>query len=284
VLAVLVTITLVREWSHHRLLAVGLCASSIAITAGVLPAQIGAQRDLTASYRRWEQPLAQPPAERSLVFVPHGDDPYLLTDLPFLTNDGNHATGPLYAADLGAANVELVAARSDLRPYVLTPELQPGDELFRPTIVLKPLTLLRARDIAVHLHVRNPGDHAVVTAYVQTDGHFETKVLDTSSSRGRTYDVDWDLTAPQTPVEGKVAVDRLEGTITTGIGFGPSPLLDVRADLYERRFLYRVVGFWAASQLQVLTPGFEYHRWTITKPTWVAENVERVLTESHAAS
>ncbi|HEX2738464.1 MAG TPA: hypothetical protein VHP57_10040, partial [Acidimicrobiia bacterium] len=284
VLAVLLTTAIARVSTHRRTIAVVVCAAGVALSATVLPGKIGAQRDLTATYQRWQHPLARASKHAALVFVPHGDDPYLLTDLPFLANDQDGSRKPLYAADLGAANVGLVATRSDLRPYVLTPELQPGDDLFRPTIVLKPLTLLRGRDITVHLHIRNPGDRAVVTAYVQTDGHFETRVLDTDSKRGKSYDVDWVLTAPQTPVDGKIAMDRLAGTVTTGVGFAPSAVLDVRADLYERRFLYRVVGFWKASQLQMLTPGFEYHRWTIAKPAWVAENIERVLTESHAAS
>ncbi|MFN8037373.1 MAG: hypothetical protein U0V73_15745 [Acidimicrobiia bacterium] len=262
-------------WATRRL-RMGPVGPAIALTAltlwGVLPV---AERTSEAAQTvdRVEQQVRTitRPTRSTLVFLPQDrlGDPH-----PTMFNDGAPTT---YALDRGIDDLELIDRRPDQDPYRVVRRLRPGDDLLHPTETLVRITTVRGSTLRLRLHVRNPGANPVVVAYVQAPGFYATKVLDLASSAGRTYDVDWTVAPPQPPRLDRIAVTQTKGSIAVGVGFGRTPLLDARGDLYEHRFAYRTIGFWAASELEVMLPAEEFHRWTFGKPTWVAEEIRHVV-------
>jgi hypothetical protein len=146
-------------------------------------------------YEKQHDALGRFHGDNSLVFV-SVIDPFLLTDLPFAANNPSLTGSELYAVDRGNENVELIA-RSDRTPYRLTTTLEYlGHGQGRTTSKVRRLHLQRAPQITLRARITNTSDSPVVTAWLDTGGGPTEMVLDRSSTRGKTYDVEWTVAAP----------------------------------------------------------------------------------------
>ncbi len=214
-------------------------------------------------------------SERALVFVPHAKDPFLLADLSFAMNRPDLGGPVLYAVDLDGQNVTMAAAHPERTPYLLGQQLQPGADIFHPTVKLQRLSLQRGRVFSVHERITNPGRDKVVVAYIDAGRGIESRVLDTASSKGKTYTFDWLVNSgPSAPNSTAVTPPGGGGDVAVGAAFGPNAQVDARADRWERRFSTRT----DAQGLEVLVPGAPYRRLIFPKLTvWAAADVDPAL-------
>ena len=222
------------------------------ISIPILTQKIDDNRNFTKSYRQWKRPLDAAQLRRALVFVPHAKDPFLLADLSFAMNRPDLGGPVLYAVDLDGQNVTMAAAHPERTPYLLGQQLQPGADIFHPTVKLQRLSLQRGRVFSVHERITNPGRDKVVVAYIDAGRGIESRVLDTASSKGKTYTFDWLVNSgPSAPNSTAVTPPGGGGDVAVGAAFGANGHVDARADRWERRFSTRT----DAQGLEVLVPG-----------------------------
>ncbi len=274
-LTILGATALVWIWDQRKLVAAGVAVVALVISVPILTHKIGDNRNFTKSYQQWKRPLDAAHLQRALVFVPHAKDPFLLTDLSFAMNRPDLGGPVLYAVDLDGQNVTMAAAHPERTPYLLGQELQPGTDLFHPTVKLQRLSLERGRAFLVHERITNPGRDKVVVAYIDAGRGIESQVLDAASSKGKTYSFDWVVNADASAANrGTVTPADGLGTVAVGVAFGANGHVDARADRWERRLPART----GARGVELLTPGVPYRRLVFPKVTvWAKADVDHVL-------
>jgi Dolichyl-phosphate-mannose-protein mannosyltransferase len=274
-LTILGAATLVWIWNQRKLVAAAVGVIALAISVPILTQKIDDNQNFTEGYQQWKHALDVAHLQHALVFVPHAKDPFLLTDLSFAMNRPDLGGPVLYAVDLDAQNVTMAAAHPERTPYLLDRKLQPGEDVVHATVKLQRLSLERGRAFLVHERITNPGPDKVVVAYIDAGRGIESRVLDTASSKGKTYSFDWIVNSdPSAPNSSTVTPRNGLGTVAVGVAFGPSGQVDARADRWERRFSTRT----DTQGLEVLAPGVPYHRLIFPKVTvWATASVDPAL-------
>jgi arabinofuranosyltransferase len=94
------------------------------------------------------------------------------------------------------------------------------------------------------VRVRNPTDHPCVVAYVWSAGMVSSYFLDLTSTRGKTYEVRWEISAlgarllaPELPAVTSLPALAPRGGFTISVAFMPAPTAPVR-EVYELRYAY----------------------------------------------
>ena len=166
--------------------------------------------------------------QESLVFLPA---PYI--GLPFnnLINDPDLDGRVLYARDLGAENLRLMAAYPDRRYYRFVVEESPSGSYPDPASAsVEELQLERVDELDVRATIVNRDGKPFVFTYVRNGGNGQTYLLDDDSRRGATYDLTWQVAPEGVRLVGgflrQVAqMPRLttEHSVAFGAGFSDMP-------------------------------------------------------------
>lgn len=271
--------TLLWLWDRHRRTSAVLGVALLAVTVPFLVHKLHSNQTLTqALYRDYDTALGQRPLGHALVFVPPFRDPYLLTNLSFAMNDAQLTNTPLYASDLGAPDIQLVARGGGRTAYRLVRQLEPGDQILHPSVRVVRLRLVSGPAVRITERITNPSAFPIVAAFFESGTGTQTRVLDTQSSRGRTETTSW-LATP-------AALRRGIGTLTIGVSFGPDSSLGPTADLWRQQLPYETLPAPGdAERVAVLTPGAGSHRFvTPHGGVWVPSDTRPALDLSVARS
>jgi hypothetical protein len=196
-MVVLGATTLVALWNRQRIVTGVLVVVLVALSVSYFKDKVHMNRVLSVLwYEHQHDAYERFDGTNALVFLPN-IDPFLLTDLPFASNNRSLTGEKLYAVDRGAENVEFLA-RSSRTPYRLFTTFRDqahSDELRTESDVVR-LELQRAPQMTLRAHITNTTESPVVTAYLDTGGGADEVVVDRASHRGATYDVEWTVAAP----------------------------------------------------------------------------------------
>ncbi len=227
----------------RRTLAVGLIVAMVLTTVPVGLNRILVNRSISVAQLPWQRSSARAP-DHSLVFV-WRSGPYLMFLNPYSANPPDLDGRVLYATDRGAANLEVIAANPDRRPFLqqtsMPPDGQvPDDHPKTPTVTMVPIRVITGEVVAIGVSPdpESPASSSL-TGYVRTaDGTVG-------------------------PWTGAVTLDaeRLpsgRGTLTVGLGRGSTPSAAERDAVARRDVHYRVVD----GRVEVLTPIDAFRRIT----------------------
>jgi 4-amino-4-deoxy-L-arabinose transferase-like glycosyltransferase len=245
---------LVAAWRSSRGWTIALAVVMVAATVPFLVDRIDANHTVSESQAPWRDAVKLV-HDRALVIVSRSG-PYLLQLNPFSENSPDLDGRILYATDRGPVNLALLAAHPDRTPYLESTDLTTEQTLTEtdiPVAAVKvtPITVQRGPLLTVHVTVTNTtGDPFVVASLRVGTAPAQTRVLSTTSTRGESFDTEWQVAvAPGTtgaitasPALGSVLVDAGTGTGTEAALAGPHDRL---------RLSYRVDG----TRLEVLEPG-----------------------------
>jgi 4-amino-4-deoxy-L-arabinose transferase-like glycosyltransferase len=249
---------LVAAWRVHRVLAVGITVVLVGVTVPSMIDKISTNADALQFYSSADAALHSRPLPHSVVFVPYWRDKYLLTDYPFAMNPPDLDAGTLYAVDRGPENIELVT-HTDRTPYLLSVDLRPTEHGFAARTTLHAVHVETAPAFRVTAHVVNRSDFPVVTAYVDTGVDHQQVVLDTSSTRGATYDVTWTVSSPARAGGSVLALQPGHRWLATGVSFGPAIDVGREDDVWEQRLAYSTTAS-GAGDVDILEPALGWHR------------------------
>jgi 4-amino-4-deoxy-L-arabinose transferase-like glycosyltransferase len=159
--------------------------------------------------------------DESLVFLPA-----TYIGLPFnnLANDPDLDGRVLYARDLSAENLRLMAAYPDRRYYQFVVEEFPSGSYPDPASAsVEELRLERVDELDVRATVVNRYGKPFVFVYVRNGENAQTYLLDDDSRLGATYDLTWQVTPESVRLAGDFVrqVTKMPGlTPEGGVAFG----------------------------------------------------------------
>ena len=134
------------------------------------------------------------------------------------------------------------------------------------------------------LQVVNPTERPYAYAYVWNNEAAEAFLLDSNSSLGDAYLVDWIVTLEGAhfngPHEQQTSFGNpLSDTEPLNVGVFFSESADLTSyDIYERRFWFRIED---DDSLSVILPPTEWHNGQAPDGAWVAEDIDRVINDAH---
>jgi hypothetical protein len=255
--SILIATALVEAFRRRRAVGAAAVAALVVATIPFAWNQVVHNRRISRSQAPWRAATA-PVDGRALVFVADSG-PYLLFVNPFSDNQPDLSDRVLFAADRGAANLDLIERHPDRRPYlevssVASYDLLDYDDVRTPTISFAPVEVVDGGVVAVRLRVRNVSGRGVVAAHLTIADRTEWRLVAEGSSRGAVHEIEW-LVGPDLGAESAgppiVPLEGPRGTLTVGVGFGDTAA-DAEASARVRwRYGFRVVG----SELEVQTPG-----------------------------
>ena len=134
----------------------------------------------------------------------------------------------------------------------------------------------------VHSTIINTSGKATVTAYARLGKDAQRRVLDTSSTRGDTYDVEWTVSphgleyhGPAAPRIKPLKAGSVDGQLIVGASFAKST--KVRdPDAVERRYYARIVRRPTAG-VELLTADEEWTRFGAPIHAWIPITVNASL-------
>ena len=225
-----------RLWIHRRRLARGLVITMVIVTIPVALDRIDVNRRISEAQLPWKRSSAAV-APNSLVFVWRSGD-YLMFLNPYSANRP-HLDGPVvYAADLGAHNLDVIAAFPRRTPYLQVTSLAPNGEVPNDHPKTPSVTLLRIR-------VTEGAAAKIDTKVVGARSHGLSLY---ASLRGKPVRVN---AGPR----GTVRLDPQElgdgtGTLTVGVGHGANAAAAARNPVTRQDIHFRV----ADGRISVITP------------------------------
>jgi hypothetical protein len=251
---------------RNLLPAVAVSIAMIGVTAWYLPTAIDRNRSVTSDFQAADKVFAPARSRPSVVFVREAPEDGASNQTPFLQDDPDPSQQMLRAYDRGATDFELLRQLPGRVPWKVVTEVKPGGFLW-PSRQLLRVELVSGNRLTVRARITNPGRQPVVTVQLAGPPNAELRVLDTTSTQGKHYDIAWTLDASAMQATGIVGV---------GVSFGPASNADDATDRYQTAFIYEVRG--KPGRLSVLTPGARAHRMLVPNgPTWVDADVTPVL-------
>lgn len=258
-LSILIATSLVAAWRRRRTFGMVVLAVLVLATVPAAVNRFAVNRRLSVVQIPWRK-SAKSVHGRALVFVA-GTGRYLLYLNPYSANDPELHNRLLYAADRGAADLDLIAKLPDRTPYlqrasIPTPELGPDTFPRTPTISLTPIRIVRGKGIALRVRITNPKRRGTLGAYIKVGKVVHWRILTTHATPGATYQVDWRVGIPDTTGSSDPSIvsltDRL-GSVTVGVGYGSSPEQARNRPSLKEIFPYRL----HASTIEMLVPPVE---------------------------
>ncbi len=211
--------TLVAAWQWHRFVAVGVAAILMAISAPWVVDRLDVNRDFaTGRFALVWDALAGFDEPNSLVFVPAVPDPYILSYVAFAENSPALDGARVYAVDLAPDLVDLVA-KTDRTPFRLANEYVNGPDGQVNTVVIRRLRVTQSGAFVVSARITSPATASLVTAYLETPGGTQSRVLDEAAAPGATYDLEWTVGAPAHAGPGVTTLPTGVGWLTIGVRF-----------------------------------------------------------------
>lgn len=258
VLAIVGVRELLRIWDTRRAVGVALAVAMVVLTVPVAYNRIDVNRRISEAQEPWQESNATIPP-RSLVFEWRSAG-YLMFLNPFAANRASLHGSVLFAVDRGEENFRLLDAYPGRTPYIQRTSVPPAgdvpnDHPVTPRVTLTRLRVVRGPAIAfptaVHsgqmpqgarFYLRMAG--AVVPDWPASGGDQPRAVL-----RVRASGPTGCAAGPRDPRTPEYCVDGA-GTITIGIGVGPTAAAAARHPLYREDLHYRA----RSDVLEVLTP------------------------------
>lgn len=244
----------------------------VALALAVLPSlgdKIDGQRRVTDEFDRVDGLIPDALPEPSAVIVRHSvDDTYISGSYQFLRNDLDLRQRVLFTAPVGAREHRLAAAVPGRRLFRLNALERTGpDDLFAPTGRLVELETVRDQRLVLHVRVTNATQHRTVMAYAGS----QTVLLDSDSTPGRTYELEWVLSTQERGL-GVVTVDR-DMFVVVGAAFADASTL-VDAEQWEHRISAGPVD----GDVELQVPGYPWRRLQLgDQPYWLEATVAPVL-------
>ncbi len=272
------------DGAHRRLTAswqgVALAGLLVTVLVGAtllnLPDKVDSNRAVTGLFESVDDALPDD-LDDAVVIIRIGDpSPFVEVRFPFLFN-GPDLDGPvIWAGDLGNENA-LLLADTDRQVYLLHRQLEPGDDLLAPSVVLTPLQVGRGGTIELSATVGAPWGDGLTGARVSVDGvgggvplpntgEALSATLVAAGTLAADEDVDVDdpsrLVLDAGPHEVTLSVDRETPSGT---------------EVWERRYEVMVTD---DGEVLAVHPGLGWHRVDFgTGPIWIAEEVSQVLAD-----
>ncbi|MEP6622965.1 MAG: glycosyltransferase family 39 protein [Acidimicrobiia bacterium] len=241
-----------RWWQERRRVTVWLLAAMVVLTVPIGINRIDVNRRISEAQLPWERSSASVP-DNSLVFVWQSGD-YLMFLNPYSVNRPS-ITGPvIWAADQGAANLNLMAAYPHRTPFLQQTSIAPvgqvpDDHPKTPRVRLRPIRLVRGTSMGIHTTASGAGTGRTFYAY-DTSG----AEISPTASTGRSTDYRIQVGA-STP--GATGVGTLgTGTITIGLGRGSTAAAARDHPVFRQAIRYRV----ANGEMTLMTPIDSFQR------------------------
>jgi hypothetical protein len=251
---------------RYWLPAVAVAMAMIGVTAWYLPTAIDRNRSVTRNFQAADKIFAPARAQPSVVFVREVPEDGTSDQTPFLQDDPDPSQRMLRAYDRGVSDFELLRQLPDRVPWKVVAEVK-TDGFVWPSRQLTRVALVSGNRLTVRARITNPGKQPVVTVQLTGPPNAEMRILDTTSTPGKQYDVAWTLDA---------SAMQATGIVDVAVSFGPASNADDATDRYQTAFIYEVRH--QPSRLSVLTPGVRAHRLLFPNgPTWVDADVTPVL-------
>ena len=247
-LCILAAIGFTALWRRHTAFGIAAVLVLVLATAPFLAQKLDANRGSSAAQTRWRD-ASHSIGRRALVFIePSG--PYLIELNPFSANPTDLDGRLLFATDHLAKNLELIASRPGRAPYLEAKLPQPDGSGSPSTIEVTKLRVLSAGTITLQTKITNTTGEPTVVSYAQIGDRTVTRILDTDSRNGETYQTDW--------VIGTTGLDTLPIPDTPflfqiGFGTGASTEDALAKRRVEQQFSARTAD--AGSKVEVLAPG-----------------------------
>ncbi|WNV73662.1 hypothetical protein [Geodermatophilus sp. DSM 44513] len=230
---------LVQVARRRRPVAVLLVVAMAGLTALAVPGPVAGHRAVTEDFRAVQRVVEDADLDDAVLFLPRRGDLGFLSDTPFLQNDPSLRQPVLYAAERGAADLE-VAARFPERSLH---RLAEDDEA--PPVV-EPLRVDAGEQVTLRLRVTVPAGASSAVAYLRTgDRTYETP-LDGSG------EVVWTVAAPGAAAGPGAVVPADDGVLAVGLTVR-APGDDGPGDRWERRVVHRTVD--GGARVELLRPG-----------------------------
>ena len=195
---------------------------------------------------------------------------------PFLANPPDLKTDLLFARDRGPLDIDLIEQHPDRKPYRLVREVQPGGDIEKIPVVVKPQSVLRAPDLTVHTAIVNSSGQRTVTAYARFGRTVQRRLLDSRAKKDERFDVTWKvgpdgLTYAGPPARRIRAVKlrkyKVPGQLVVGATFANTPAAKDPGSV-ERRYYVRIRRG-AARGVELLTADEEWTRFGAPIRAWI---------------
>jgi len=275
-LAIFAAAGLAALFERRRVLGAASLVALVAVTAFLAGTRIDRNRNVTNAYRSVQRLVADAHLGRSVLFLEDRGDKGFQSAAPFLENTPTLANQKVvYAVENGPGDLDVLARYPDREGARLRSELRPGDELLAPTRFVEPVKVTRGSAVSLHFRIVNTvGAPTVVTKFEVNDAVEQTIALDTASTKGKSYDVTWTLTAQpvKTTKPNVVTVPQGSGTATVEADFSEPT---GKTENYERQYPYVA----SPNRVVVLTPGIGRYYFQYTTSLWINQDVTPTLTE-----
>jgi hypothetical protein len=265
---------ILRIWDERRNVAVWLVVGMVVLTVPVAVNRIDVNRRISEAQIPWKNSSAAAPAH-SLVFQWRAVG-YLMFQNPYSANRARLDGKVLYAVDRGEDNFRLMDAYRDRKAYIQRTSVPPigevpNDHPKTPRVTLTPVRMVRAPAFALHTTVHSGRMPAGARFYVRMFGQI-VRSWPASGARVPTATLRIRAGAAPTGPNGEIreyGVDGM-GTISIGIGRGPTAKVAARHPLYRQDLHYRV----QSGTIEILTPIDSFrrgiygksHRWFTVAP------------------
>ncbi|MFN8028579.1 MAG: hypothetical protein U0W40_20150 [Acidimicrobiia bacterium] len=224
-LLVLMAVAIREVWRRRRAFGIALAAVLVLVTVPFAASRLDVNHTISETQVPWKDSAAKVP-DNSLVFVEQSGA-YLLLLNPYSSNTADLDGPVLYATDLGAGDLDLIATRPGRTPYLQRTSVPPSGadptpDRPTPAVELVPIEVLQTGAAEVHTRITNTtGDKVVVASLILGD-HVEHRTLTTEGERGDVYDVTWVVAAPGVGPADASTIDAPALDVIVAAGFGPT--------------------------------------------------------------
>jgi 4-amino-4-deoxy-L-arabinose transferase-like glycosyltransferase len=253
------------------------------VSGGLLLWHIAQNYAYTREYRAIYRPFIEQQLDQALVFLPPLEAPMLIAPFTYLQNSPTLDGPVLYAVNRDNQNFTLLDAypeRTPYRfeyygPYTKTPNDNPETALVK-------LKRRQVDSFAQRLKITNPTDNPYIFIEVLNNGQAETYLLDDSSTPGKQYAVEWNISSKNIEFKGDyhqhlASITNLSPAdkLVISVAFTDNPERQTQ-QVYERRYNFRLTD---DNQLDILLPAEEWYNsfWPVTD--WLMGDIDEVITD-----
>ena len=275
-LAIFAAAGLAALFDRSRALGAVALVALAAVTAFGLRTRIDRNRDITNAYTSMQHLVDDAHLGRSVLFLEDRGEKGFQSAAPFLENTPTLTNQKIvYAVENGPGDLDVLARFPDRTGARLRSELRPGDQFLNPTRFVEPVRVSKGSAVSLHFRIVNTvGAPTVMTKLGVNDSVDQTIVLDTASTKGKSYDVTWTLSAQQlkTTAPNVVTVPQGGGTATVEADFTQPT---GKTEYYERQYPFVA----SPKAVAVLTPGIGRYYFQYTTSVWINQDVTPTLAE-----
>ncbi len=274
--------------ANRRRVLIGGLAAMVVLTAIALPPKINEKHIVEDASRDYSRQVARGLRQRAgapaIVTEERRKATYIMEPYPYLANPPDLKAPVLYARDRGARNIDLLDRTPGRRAFRLVRQLAPGQSIDQLPVVVKPQSVQRGPQLALHTTIVNTAGASTVTAYARLGQKVQRRLLDRSSKKGERYEVTWTVGPdgfrysgpPARPIPArKIKKSDSQGLLIVGATFAKSPSV-TDPDAVERRYYARIKRG-SSTGIEVLTADEEWTRFGAPIHAWLPITVDAAL-------